>query len=157
MGALPRRRPEPLQPLAEAAAQDFDSAPSSPSDRPKSARGRPGADPFHYVSPSRQRPDAAGGGGGGGDGDGDGDGGGGGEAGRPKTARGRGGDPFGYVSPSRTRDGGQTTQRLQLDPEAPAFAPGGGGGGGGFSAATLSAAALAKGLEGEAGSPVSSA
>ena len=147
MGALQRRRPEPLQPLAVAAAQDFDSAPSSPSDRPKSARGRPGADPFHYVSPSRLRPDAAGDGGGGG---------GGGEAGRPKTARGRGGDPFGYVSPSRTRDGGQTTQRLQLDPEAPAFAPGGGGGGG-FSAATLSAAARAEGLEGEAGSPVSSA
>ena len=86
---------------------------------------------------------------------GDGSDGGDGEAGRPKTARGRGGDPFGYVSPSRTRDGGQTTQRLDLDPEAAAFVPGGGGG---FSAAML-AAARAGGAEGEDedGSPVSSA
>ena len=156
VGALPRHRPEALQGYPE---EDYDSAPSSPADRPKSARGRPGADPFHYVSPSRVRPGA------GGDGDDSGDGGDGGdgEAGRPKTARGRGGDPFGYVSPSRTRDGGQTTQRLDLDPEAAAFVPGGGGRppppGGGFSAAML-AAAQAEGVEGEEdeeGSPVSSA
>jgi hypothetical protein len=153
VGALPRRRPEALQDHPEAAAEDCDSAPSSPSDRPKSARGRPGADPFHYVSPSRVRPGAGGDGGDGGDDEGDGGDGGDGEAGRPKTARGRGGDPFGYVSPSRTRDGGQTTQRLDLDPEAPAFVPGGGGG---FSAAML-AAARAEAVEGEDGSPVSSA